>query len=229
MNRGSWTSLLGLLLACAPVAGSEDKAVTPDVARVNDGKAWNLLNAEATAAAEGDKTVVRLKPKGEPGPGSLVGLAVVNGLEFAEGVIEVDVKGNGKTRASFPGIAFGVADVGTFEAVCFRPFNFQRPDPTFRARAVQYVSWPDHPWEKLRRDKPGGYEAAVRPVPDPAGWFHVKVVVTKQKVSVFVNGATEPCLAVDRLPGAGKGQVGLWVDSQESAFANLRIVPTRTP
>src|SRR5262249_42309473 len=156
MNRGPWTSLLAVLLTCALV-GAEDKVVTPDVARVNDGKTWKLLNAEASAAAEDGKTVVRLKPKGEPGPGSLVGLAVVNGIEFVEGVIEVDVQGNGKARASFPGVAFAVVDTGTFEAVYFRPFNFQRPEATFRARAVQYLSWPDHPRAKLRRDQPARY------------------------------------------------------------------------
>jgi hypothetical protein len=46
-------------------------------------------------------------------------------------------------------------------------------------------------------------------------------------VSVFVSDAKEPCLVVDRLDSAAKGKIGLWVDSQEGSFRNLRIQPAR--
>jgi hypothetical protein len=125
------------------------------------------------------------------------------------------------------GVAFGAADGKTFEAVYFRPFNFLRDDKSFRVRAVRYVAWPDHTWEKLRKGKPGVFESAVQPVPDPAGWFHARVEVTKQKVRGWVDDAKEPCLAVDRLGGRERGMVGLWVDSQEGAFRNLKILPAK--
>ena len=116
-------------------------------------------------------------------------------------------------------------DGKTFEAVYFRPFNFMRDDKSFRAHAVQYVAWPDHTWEKLRKAKPGVYESAVKPVPDPSGWFHARIEVTKQKVSVWVDDANEPCLVVDRLASHAKGKVGLWVDSKDGSFRNLQIRP----
>ena len=72
--------------------------------------------------------VVRLRPKGVPGPGSLVGMALVEGVRFTEGSIEVDLKGKGKAQRSFLGVAFAVADGKTFEAVYFRPFNFLAND-----------------------------------------------------------------------------------------------------
>jgi hypothetical protein len=125
------------------------------------------------------------------------------------------------------GVAFGAADGKTFVAVYFRPFNFLRDDKSFRVRAVQNVAWPDHTWEKLRKGKPGVFEAAVQPVPDPAGWFHARVAVTKQKVRVWAEDAKEPCLVVDRLGGRERGMVGLWVDSQEGAFRNLKILPAK--
>lgn len=68
------------------------------------------------------------------------------------------------------------------------------------------------------------YEAAIQPVPDPAEWFHVRIDVTNQKVSVSVDGSAQPCLVVDRL-GHTQGAVGLWVDSMPGAFRNLRITP----
>jgi hypothetical protein len=43
-------------------------------------------------------------------------------------------------------------------------------------------------------------------------------------VKVFVNGAAQPTLVVDRLRTAARG-IGLWVDSQEGSFANLEIRP----
>ena len=115
-------------------------------------------------------------------------------------------------------------DGNTYEAIYFRPFNFMREGNVFRQHAVQYVAWPEHTWEKLRKGKPGVYESAIKPVPDPSGWFHARIEVAKQKVSVWVDEGKEPCLVVDRLASREKGKVGLWVDSKEGSFRNLKIV-----
>ena len=72
----------------------------------------------------------------------------------------------------------------------------------------------------------GVYEVAIQPVPDPAAWFHARIEVTKQRVSVSVDGSARPCLVVDRL-GHREGEVGLWVDSMPASFRNLRIQPAR--
>jgi hypothetical protein len=213
-----------IVLAYVPVCVAQQKAVEPDLSRIDDGKVWSVLNADTEMAREDGQAVVRMKPKGKVHTPSEIGLALVEGIEFGEGTIEVDLKGKGKLESSFLGVAFSVVDGNTFEAVYFRPFNFLRDDKSFRVRAVQYVAWPDHTWEKLRRGKPGVYEHAVKPIPDPAGWFHARIEVTKRAVSVWVNDATEPCLVVDRLASREKGKVGLWVDSRQGAFRNLKIV-----
>jgi hypothetical protein len=227
MSHWSWGWVLGVLLACVAAGLGREEVVTPDLSQINQGQVWGLINADCDTALEGGKRVVRLRPKVQTIMGSSIGLALVEGLEFAEGTLEIDLKGKGKVETSFLGLAFGVVDGKTFEAVYFRPFNFMRDPEAFRARAVQYVAWPDHTWEKLRQGKPGVYESAVKPVPDPGGWFHARVVVTKQKVSVWVEDAKESCLVVDRLTSRGKGKVGLLVDSKEGAFRNLRIVPAK--
>jgi hypothetical protein len=219
--------LLSVGSVCVPECFAEQRSVTPDLARINDGKVWNVVNASYTTAMEDGKRVVRLAPKGDADVGSIIGLALVEGLNFTEGTIDVDLKGKGGRQTSFVGVAFSVADGNTFEAVYFRPFNFKRDDKAFRARAVQYVAWPENTWEKLRKVKPGVFESAVNPVPDPAGWFHARVDVTKKKVSVFVDDAKEPCLVVNRLASRDSGKVGLWVDSRDGAFANLKISPAR--
>jgi hypothetical protein len=192
----------------------------PDLARVNDAKSWRVIDADASV----DGAVVTLKPHGDPAVGSNIGLALVQNVNFSEGTLDVDLRGAGTQQASFLGLAFGVTDAKTFEAVYFRPFRFAADDPDARSHSVQYVAWPDYTWEKLRRDQPHIFEAAIQPAPDPAGWFHVRIEVTKQKVSVWVDGSTQPCLVVDRLAHR-EGAVGLWVDSMPAAFRNLRIQP----
>ncbi len=217
--------LIGVLLALSAPCIAKEKVIAPDLSRINDGKTWSVLNADCDTAEEDGKHVVRLKPKGKTNTPSDIGLALVEGLEFGEGTLEIDLKGKGRVLRSFVGIAFNVADGKTFEAVYFRPFNFMRDEKAYRVRAVQYVAWPDHTWEKLREGKPGIYESAVKPIPDPGGWFHARIEIENQKVSVWVDDAKEPCLVVNRLSGGEKGKVGLWVDSNDGKFRDLKITP----
>jgi len=206
---------------CVVVLSAQGSLV-PDLAGINDAKRWRVIDADASV----EGPAVRLKPHGDPAVGSHIGLALVQNVAFSEGTLDIDLRGAGKQEASFLGLAFGVANARTFEAVYFRPFRFADDDPSARTHAVQYVSWPEYTWEKLRKDKPGAYEAAIQPVPDPAGWFHARIEVTQQKVSVSIDGSTQPCLVVDRLTHR-EGDVGLWVDSMPGAFRNLRIQPAR--
>jgi hypothetical protein len=209
------------IVLCVAVLSAQVN-VTPDLSQVNDANSWHVIDADASV----ERAVVRLKPHGDPAVGSNIGLALVQHVKFSEGTLEIDLRGAGQKEASFLGLAFGVANARTFEAVYFRPFRFADDDPSARGHAVQYVSWPEYTWEKLRKDKPGAYEAAIQPVPDPAGWFHARIEVTQQKVSVSIDGSTQPCLDVDRLSHR-EGDVGLWVDSMPGAFRNLRIQPAR--
>lgn len=209
------------LISCA---GPGRTALRPDVTLIGDAKVWSVANAEPRVAVEDAKPVVKLAPVGGNRKGSNVGMALVNGASFTAGTIDVDLRGTGDAGASFLGIAFGVADASRYEAVYFRPFRFRSADAVERSHAVQYVAWPEHTWEALRARMPGVYEAPITPVPDPAAWFHARIVVDRSMVKVFVDGARYPTLSVKRLRTTAGG-VGLWVDSQEGSFANLTIRP----
>lgn len=206
-----------LLVSCAG-----QTAIRPDVARIGDARTWSVANAEPHLAPENGKQVLRLAPVGGNRKGSNVGMALVAGVTCAEATIDVDLRGQGEDGASFVGIAFGVADADRYEAVYFRPFRFRSADAVDRSHAVQYIAWPEHTWEALRARAPGVYEAAITPVPDPAGWFHARIEIGRATVRVFVDGAAQPTLVVDRLRTAS-GRVGLWVDSQEGSFAGLEL------
>ena len=59
---------------------------------------------------------------------------------------------------------------------------------------MQYVSHPANTWQKLRAERPGQFESAIEPPPDPNGWFHARIVLANGKVEVYVNGAAKPSL-----------------------------------
>jgi predicted methyltransferase len=216
--------LLSCLLSCVT-----SRVVAPDLTRMGDRGAWNVVNSDRRGVVQRGRAVATLDPHGGDGPGSNVALALVEGLPFTEGAIDVDLKGGGADKPSFLGVAFGVDDLTSYEAVYFRPFRFGAADPEQAVHAVQYVAWPDHTWRRLRDWSPNVDEGRIHPVPDPAGWFHAHIEVESQQVLVFVDGSPQPCLVVNRLRTPDRGGVGLWVDGYEGSFANLKIVPAARP
>jgi hypothetical protein len=152
------------------------------------------------------------------------GVAYLDETEFANGSISLDIRGKNVQQQSFVGVAFHGVDATTYDAVYFRPFNFEAEDPARRVRAVQYISHPAHPWQKLRAEHPGKYEQAVNPVPDPNAWFRARIVIASPKVSVYVNDSKQPSLVVTQLSNRSKGKLGYWVGNNSGGdFANLRL------
>src|SRR5262245_6017950 len=199
---------------------AQKKAIEPDLAALAEGKGLKVFNRSLSVLSDGARKGVRLSES--PGDGA----AYLEGVEFADGAIEFDVRGKDVQQQSFVGVAFHGLDEKTYDAVYFRPFNFKTEDQARRLRAVQYISHPTYTRQKLRTEQPGKYEKPVSPPPDPNDWFHARVVVASPKVSVFVNDAKEPCLVVDQLSDRKKGLVGLWVGNTSGGdFANFKIVP----
>jgi hypothetical protein len=205
--------------AASRVLGQK-RAIEPDLAALAGGKGLKVFNRSLSVLSDGGRKGVRLSES----PGD--GVAYLEGVEFADGAIEFDIRGKDVLQQSFVGIAFHGLDGKTYDAIYFRPFNFKNEDPARRLRAVQYISHPTYTWDKLRTEHPGKYEQPANPVPDPNGWFHARVVVASLKVSVFINDAKEPCLVVNQLSDRKKGLVGLfgWGPSGGD-FANFKIVP----
>jgi hypothetical protein len=198
----------------------QTKPIAPDLTALADGKGLNASKRTITRLTDGARKGVRLSEAEGEGP------AYLPGIEFANGTIELDLKGKDVQGASFIGVAFHGVDGTTYDAIYFRPFNFKTDDQARVLRAVQYISHPANPWQKLRLAHPNQYEKPVKPVPDPNGWFHARVVVASPKVSVFVGDATEPCLTVNQLSDRKKGLVGIWVGNTSGGeFADFKIVP----
>ena len=159
-------------------------------------------------------------------PGS--GVAWIEGTDFAQGTIELDVRGKDVMQQSFLGVAFHGKDDSTYEAVYLRPFNFRAEDPTRHQHAVQYISLPDYDWPRLRKEFPEEFENPVDASVPPTDWVPLRVVVKGQTIQIFVGAVKTPTLEVRKLGTLDRGRIGLWVgNTSDGDFANLRLTPMK--
>jgi hypothetical protein len=156
------------------------------------------------------------------------GVAWIEGTDFAEGTLEVDVRGKDVLQQSFVGIAFHRKDDQTYESVYLRPFNFQATDPTRHNHAVQYMQVPEFDWPVLREKFPEEFERPVAASVKPTDWVPLKVVVRGGRVQVFAGAVATPTMDVRTLGQLQRGAVGLWVgNNSDGDFANLRVTPLK--
>jgi hypothetical protein len=159
-------------------------------------------------------------------------LAVVEGIELANGVIEAEVAGVPGQGAftgarGFVGLAFRLQnDMRTYDAFYLRPTNGRAEDQERRNRSTQYISHPDWPWFRLRQETPAKYESYVDLMPD--AWTKIRIEVRGDKARLFVNDQQQPTLIVnDVKSGPNKsGAVALWIGPGTVAhFRNVTVRP----
>ena len=154
------------------------------------------------------------------------GVVWIEGTDFAEGTIEIDVRGRDVMQRSFVGVAFHRRDDNTYDAVYLRPFNFRNPDPARRLNAIQYIALPEYDWPRLRKEFPREFEKPVDQSVVPTDWVPLRIVVKGRTIQAYVGAVTEPTLEVRKLGPHDRGLVGLWTgNNSDGAFANLRITP----
>ena len=213
---------VAILLGYVAALAAERPADTLDITAVGKDPRWKVTGRDASVVDQKGKRALKMSV----GPG--IGLVWLDGYDFSNGVIEVDILGRSQpVQSSFVGVAFRIAGPENHDAVYFRPFNFRAANADSHSHAVQYVSEPNWGWKKLREEREGQFENAIVPEPDGDEWLHARVVVERPNVTVFVNGATAPCLSVKELSDRTNGGVGLWVgDESGGFFANLRVTRT---
>lgn len=188
--------------------------------RLTAGK-LRAVNREVTAL-QGDRRGVHVSQK----PGN--GLVWIEGTDFAEGTIEIDVRGRDIPQQSFVGVAFHGKDDNTYEAVYLRPFNFRAEDPVRKQHAVQYIAIPEFDWPRLRKEFPEEFENPVDSSIVPTDWVPVRVVVKDRTIQVYAGAVKTPTLEVRKLGQQDRGAVGLWTgNNSEGDFANLRLSPAK--
>lgn len=195
-----------------------------DITGLVQTKAATVVNRSVTLLADQAKKGIRVDER----PG--VGLVWLPDIHFTTGTVEFDVRGKDALQKSFVGLAFHGSNDSTYEAIYFRPFNFRSDDLVRRSHSVQYIAHPTYTWQKLRVEQPGRYESAIAiaPIPNPNGWFHIRVNITNTGARVFVNENSLPVLVVNRLEHSSGEKIGFWVGNDSGGdFADLTIMPIK--
>ena len=166
----------------------------------------------------------------KPEAANATSYALVKGVSFRDGVIEVDLAGQPAAGASaaargFIGIAFRIQSDGHYEYIYLRPTNGRADDQVRRNHSTQYSSYPDFDFARSRQEAPGKYESYVDL--EPGVWTKYKIEVEGRKARLYVHGAEQPCLIVNDLKlEPREGGVALFVGpGTEGYFSNLKITP----
>lgn len=187
------------------------------------------------------KMVEKMRARGEQprGTGTFESLrtnhlAVIDGVEFGNGTIEVEVSGQPAAGAQqgargFVGIAWRLQDDHkTYDCFYLRPTNGRAEDQERRNHTAQYISHPEWTWLRLRNETPSRYETYVDI--GPGEWIQVRIVVDGEKARLHVNGAGQPTLIVNDVKSGAEatGKVALWLEGSTVAhYRNLKITPAR--
>ena len=162
--------------------------------------------------------------------GAVEQLAVVEGVDFTNGEIEAEIAGAPMAGAfegarGFVGLAFRLQDdMRTYDAFYLRPTNGRADDQVRRNHSVQYISHPDWPWFRLRKETPEKYESYVDLV--PGEWTKVTIAVRGAQARLFVRDQPQPTLVVNDLKTGptARGAIALWLDiGTEAHFRNLIV------
>jgi hypothetical protein len=151
-------------------------------------------------------------------------------IEFKDGTIEVRVLSKLVPNApefarGFIGVAFRIDDTNSkFECIYIRPTNGRAEDQIRRNHSIQYFSYPDYTFQRLRKEAPEQYESYADMGLNE--WINMKIVVKGAQAKLFLNTNKQPSLVVNDLKhGAdASGSIGLWVDGgTEGYFADVKI------
>lgn len=154
----------------------------------------------------------------------------LNGIDFTNGTIEVKVlsrllKNAPETARGFIGVAFRINEANSrFESIYIRPTNGRADDQVRRNHSIQYFSYPDYKFDRLRQEAPERYESYADMTLNE--WITLKIVVKGPEAKLYLNDAKQPALLVkDMKQSVGTaGGIGLWVEvGTEGYFSDLKI------
>ena len=177
------------------------------------------------------KEVVKVIKDSTVSGSDLPTFAKLKGIEFKNGTIEIKVLSRLVPNApafarGFIGIAFRISDSNSkFECIYIRPTNGRANDQIRRNHSIQYFSYPDYTFDRLRKEAPEMYESYADMGLNE--WIKLKIVIKDLQAKLFINDNKQPSLIVNDLKhGANSsGAIAFWVDSgTEGYFSDLKIL-----
>lgn len=154
----------------------------------------------------------------------------IKGIDFKNGTIEVKVlsrllKDAPDYARGFIGIAFRINESNTkYESIYIRPVNARVDDQVRRNHSIQYYSYPDYKFDRLRKESPEKYESYSDM--EMNKWINMRIEVKDAEAKLFLNNTSQPSLIVHDLKhGADNaGAIGFWVEvGTEGFFKDLKV------
>lgn len=221
-------TLFILLFIATLIFGQTKKEPDSFSLPLNSIEGLELINVKAEIIDHmGQKGVQVTKTDGEIEGETLV---IIPGINFINGIIEIELTGEPAPGADpmmrgFVGIAFRVnpSDYSHYECFYLRPTNARADNQLQRNHSTQYVSHPEFPWYRLRKESSGLYESYVDMV--QGEWIKVKIEVTGKAAKLYLHGADQPCLIVNDLKHEElEGMIALWLHSSTLArYRDLKV------
>jgi len=188
------------------------------------------VNVYASVEKQGDKEVIRVVKDSTVKESDEPTYLKIRGSHFKNGTIEVKVlsrllKNAPEFARGFIGVAFRINDSNTkFECIYIRPTNGRVEDQVRRNHSVQYYSYPDYKFDRLRKESPEKYESYADMGLNE--WITLKIVVQNSQAKLYINNSVQPSLIVNdlKLGPDPTGAIGLWVETgTEGYFSDLKI------
>ena len=205
-----------IVVACILATGLASQARSQALPRISE-----VVNGRTEPVTYRGVRAVKLIPSPETEGKDEDMMAILDGADFKDGTIQIDVAGAPRPgmppdSRGFIGVSFRTGPHGVWSDVFYlRPTNGRVDDQLRRNHAVQYVSDPEFPWYRLRRESPGVYESYADLV--PGAWTTMKIEVTGTTARLYVNRASQPCLIVNDLKhGDRPGRIALWAHRSSS-------------
>ena len=154
----------------------------------------------------------------------------IKGIDFKDGTIEIKVlsrllKTAPASARGFIGVAFHIDSLNSkFEGIYLRPTNGRAEDQLRRNHSIQYFSYPDYDFDRLRKEAGGVYESYADMGLNE--WITMRIEVKGKQAKLFLNDNKQPSLIVNdlKLGDNVSGAIGLWVDiGTEGYFKDLKI------
>jgi hypothetical protein len=156
---------------------------------------------------------------------------LINTDNFTNGTIEVMLLSRllptaDASARGFIGLAFRInKDNSRFESIYIRPTNGRAEDQVRRNHSTQYFSYPDYPFDRLRKEAAEKYESYADMGLNE--WIKMKIVVKNVQAKLYLNDNSQPALIVNdlKLGAVNGGVIGLWVDGGTDAFfRDIKVV-----
>jgi hypothetical protein len=217
------------LVVCAGLAGTGTLVGARGQTPSELPKIAETVNATTEVVNYRGVRAIKLVPTPEAADKDLGMFAILEGVDFTNGTLELQVAGAPLPGASegargFIGVSFRTGPRGEWSDMLYlRPTNGRADDQLRRNHTVQYASDPEYPWFRLREETPGVYESYADM--EAGAWTRMKIEVDGTRARLYVNGASQPCLIVNDIKhGERPGKIALWAHVETDAyFGEMRV------